>query len=312
MFRFAVFCGILLLNIDWLPARELVPYNASFTHFTTEQGLPQNTPYALLEDREGFIWIGTEEGLARYDGNTFVIYQNDPQDTTSLGKNWVRDLAEDPQGNIWVGTVGGLYCFRKKLERFEDYSYLLGQTSLGFLIASDLLVDSARQRLFFKIRTHDQYKVGCLDLLTDSCRYLNLELAGKGGDWTAKSLIQKGEDVYLAVDGKLVKWQVDEEGYEFIELPKLPDGFYISNISDGKDAYLWLNSFGDGLWHLDTRDYSLLNVKTGSDLVDKGNITSVLADRYQPFTYWIGYGWRRAIQDAMEPRRGNSFISLSA
>src|SRR5687767_2746241 len=65
-----------------------------FTHLTSEDGLAQNSVEAILQDRQGFMWIGTSAGLSRYDGYHFTNYQNDPENPNSLSSNWIRDLYE--------------------------------------------------------------------------------------------------------------------------------------------------------------------------------------------------------------------------
>jgi hypothetical protein len=58
-----------------------------FAHLTTSDGLAQNRIYSILQDRRGFMWFATEDGLNRYDGNTFVVYENNPDDPNTLSAN---------------------------------------------------------------------------------------------------------------------------------------------------------------------------------------------------------------------------------
>ena len=78
-----------------------------FDHLTIEEGLSQNAGLALLQDRSGYLWIGTQDGLDRYDGYGFTVFRHDPEDPTSLGHNSVIALMQDSAGQIWVGTWGG-------------------------------------------------------------------------------------------------------------------------------------------------------------------------------------------------------------
>ncbi len=72
----------------------------------TENGLPQNTVHAIAQTADGYIWIGTEEGLARFDGVRFTVF--DKQNTTQLKSNYIRTLLADRQGALWIGTAEGL------------------------------------------------------------------------------------------------------------------------------------------------------------------------------------------------------------
>ena len=71
-----------------------------------ENGLPQNTVQALLQTRNGFVWLGTEAGLVRFDGNGFAVF--DRSSSPALPGNDVRCLVETPDGALWIGTGDGL------------------------------------------------------------------------------------------------------------------------------------------------------------------------------------------------------------
>jgi len=78
-----------------------------FTRLSLEEGLSQGTVRCILQDSYGFIWIGTNEGLNKYDGRSFKIYKYDPKSSRSLTHNTVRALHEDSNGTLWIGTDGG-------------------------------------------------------------------------------------------------------------------------------------------------------------------------------------------------------------
>jgi ligand-binding sensor domain-containing protein/signal transduction histidine kinase len=78
-----------------------------FDRYSLEEGLSQSSALCLLQDQQGFIWIGTEDGLNRFDGAEFTIYRVDSEDPNSISNNHVRALAEDPSGDLWIGTYGG-------------------------------------------------------------------------------------------------------------------------------------------------------------------------------------------------------------
>ena len=108
-----VLCSLLLLCFDWQalaldPTRNL----SQFKHqiWLTENGLPQNTIHRIAQGKDGYIWIATEEGLARFDGIRFAIF--DKQNTPQLQSNDVRLLLEDRRGDLWIGTADGLVRMR--------------------------------------------------------------------------------------------------------------------------------------------------------------------------------------------------------
>ena len=78
-----------------------------FTHFSSKDGLPQNSVLAIHQDQLGFIWMGTDDGLARYDGYQFRVFRHEPGDSLSLNNNVIRAIISDPSGQLWIGTEGG-------------------------------------------------------------------------------------------------------------------------------------------------------------------------------------------------------------
>lgn len=95
-----------------------------FGRLSLENGLSHNVIYSMLQDRYGFLWFGTEDGLNKYDGHSFILYRNDPQDSLTLSDNWITALLEDEVGNLWVGTRhGGLNRFDRETETFERYPF---------------------------------------------------------------------------------------------------------------------------------------------------------------------------------------------
>ncbi|RLG30239.1 histidine kinase, partial [Methanosarcinales archaeon] len=92
-----------------------------FRHISLEDGLSQSTANCIVQDHKGFIWIGTEDGLNRYDGYTFKVYKPVLQDTTSISNNSIWALHVDTDNMLWVGTFGGLNRFDPSTERFKRY-----------------------------------------------------------------------------------------------------------------------------------------------------------------------------------------------
>lgn len=84
------------------------PIANQFDHLSVKDGLSNNSVNCILQDREGFIWLGTSEGLNKYDGYTFTILQHDPnRPTHSFQNNNITGLCEDHSGRLWVVTEGG-------------------------------------------------------------------------------------------------------------------------------------------------------------------------------------------------------------
>ncbi|MCC2972022.1 two-component regulator propeller domain-containing protein [Massilia sp. IC2-476] len=89
-----------------------------FEHLSVGQGLPQETVLAVLQDRDGFMWFGTQNGLSRFDGYRVINYRSVPGKPNSLSNSWVRVLHLDRHGRLWLGTDGGLNLYDPATQSF--------------------------------------------------------------------------------------------------------------------------------------------------------------------------------------------------
>jgi ligand-binding sensor domain-containing protein/serine phosphatase RsbU (regulator of sigma subunit) len=94
-----------------------------FRHLTVSQGLSQGSVVCILQDRQGFMWFGTQDGLNRFDGYGFTVFKHSPSDPASLNDNFVITIAEDSSGRLWVGTLNSpdtLNLFDPHTESFSQ------------------------------------------------------------------------------------------------------------------------------------------------------------------------------------------------
>jgi signal transduction histidine kinase/ligand-binding sensor domain-containing protein/CheY-like chemotaxis protein/AraC-like DNA-binding protein len=91
-----------------------------FEHYSAENGLPQSTVMDIIQDRKGFMWFATWDGISRFDGYTFRNYKVRPGDTYTMNSNRIEQLAEDRYGNIWMRSYdGGAHCFDPRSGQFR-------------------------------------------------------------------------------------------------------------------------------------------------------------------------------------------------
>jgi signal transduction histidine kinase/ligand-binding sensor domain-containing protein len=108
---------IILLS---LPAflHKLCAQGYYFRHYQVENGLSNNTVFSSIQDKKGFIWLGTKDGANRFDGISFKVFRHDPSDSNSLGNDFVVSLYETPDSVLLAGTQSGLYRFDETTEGF--------------------------------------------------------------------------------------------------------------------------------------------------------------------------------------------------
>ena len=113
-------------------------------HLTTSEGLPQGTVVATLQDSQGFVWLGTEDGLARYDGHEMVRYAYSPAARGGLPGNFINQIAEDRRHDLWIAIKGaGLARWNRATDGFTVYRHdAADPTSLASDAVHNVLVDA--------------------------------------------------------------------------------------------------------------------------------------------------------------------------
>lgn len=127
MFKKIIFFSAFLLSLFIMGGREPLfsyPVYPSFYSLNISDGLSQNDVTAIVQDQAGFMWLGTRNGLNRFDGYTFVQYKQNLAAKNSLSSNIITALAADPDGQIWVGTLQGLDKFDPKTGNCTKYGYM--------------------------------------------------------------------------------------------------------------------------------------------------------------------------------------------
>jgi len=94
-----------------------------FTNYSINNGLSQSVVNCIFQDSRDYIWIGTQNGLNRFNGETFDVFSYNPADSCSISNNWIYAIAEDADGNLWIGTKGGLNRYLVIQNKFERITY---------------------------------------------------------------------------------------------------------------------------------------------------------------------------------------------
>ena len=313
-----VWSGPALRGLD--PDRAVTQYNIDT--WNDASGLPQNSVRAVLQTRDGYLWIGTEEGLARFDGVTFTVFDED--NTPEITDNFIRQLFEDREGNLWIASRGGLLFYKNgTFERFpgkEGFSNDLVY-SLCEDLSNNLLVGTDGAGLY-------RLKGGSFVTYTEKTglpdnTVKDIYCDGKGSLWVATKgglsrLREEGILNYTEADGlpservntvyedsNNIIWLGTDNG-----LAKLEDGKIavflldadaskqgeICTIFEDSDKNLWIGTEKNGLFRY--RDGELENLSVESEAgLSSNTIRSIAEDREG--NLWLGtvYGGLHCLKD---------------
>ncbi len=110
---------LLFLWLVWVPIEAIGFQSTPIKLITSDDGLSQNLVFDVMQDSRGFIWIGTKDGLNRYDGSNFRVFRNNPSDVSTLPSNYITRIREDKDQNLWIETrPGGINFYDQNLDHF--------------------------------------------------------------------------------------------------------------------------------------------------------------------------------------------------
>ena len=215
------------------------PLNVQTDRLSVQDGLSTTTVSSLLQDRTGFLWVGTEVGLDRYDGYGFTTFRHDPEDTRSLSSSFATALAEDRGGRIWVGTYGG------GLNRLDPAT---GQA----------------------LRLRHRPGRAPADRATVSSDRVEALLADRRGRiWAGTS---EGLDVVDPATGR-----VRRLGAALHRRADVKDGVNVRDLAAAPNGDVWAATFA-GLFRVDGRT-GRVRLWLGADSLGSASVTAVWADR---------------------------------
>ncbi len=106
------------------PASDKIPGNYHLTSWTTDNGLPQNSVNKIIQTRDGYIWLATNDGLVRFDGVKFTVFNS--QNFPLLKTSRIQDIIESREGSLWIGTEGGGVVVKRKNGQNTAYTTAQG------------------------------------------------------------------------------------------------------------------------------------------------------------------------------------------
>ena len=215
--------------------------NLIFNNINIEQGISQSTIEDIFQDSEGYIWLGTNDGLNRYNGYEFKIY-NYEEYQNSISHNGITDITEDKYGNIWVNTVSGVNKINKKTEKISNYTEINGKikedSTTEIIVTKDnnILVGTYEGLNIYNAK-EDRFDIILeqKDGILSSCIY-SIDEDINGNIWI-------GTELGL---NKLSK--------DFKVLETYPSESEIYNIfCDDENGFVWAGSDSSGLLKIDTK-----------------------------------------------------------
>jgi ligand-binding sensor domain-containing protein len=266
------------------------PATLYFRNVNTGSGLSHNKINCIVQDKRGFTWIGTDDGLNRYDGNRFQVFRHDPTNPSSLSGNMITDLLEDKNEILWIATAdGGLTRYNYRLnpkDQFKQYKHSPGDSSSIPVNIINALAEDKLGNLWLAtsgngvLRFNKESEIFTEPIRRRSRTCLDLAIDHKGIIWAGN---QGGG--LTKIDPQTLNYEEDERYLNVYA--KLPHMTVASLFRDSKNN-MWLGSWDKVVYRVNpNKQTEDVFQKTNESFSFPGDDPLAFAeDKYQHI--WIG------------------------
>ncbi|MBN2521412.1 MAG: response regulator [Bacteroidales bacterium] len=249
--RFLCVLLVLILNNCLFGQLSESLTNVRFNKISTQQGLSQSSVFALAQDKNGFIWIGTRDGLNRFDGYSFIKYKYNPQDTNSLSHNEITKIHVNSKGDLWIGTRGGglnQYIYDKnEFRRYLELDYKN--------IVNDIFEDQkgnlwiGTPEGLFRGNYNKERNIYLFENVTQSSIYKTRDgefVARQKSIISVASINQLSDDIIIiGTRGGVFNYSISKKQYTLMDMG-VANYNYITSLIVEDDGIIWAGSY-DGL-----------------------------------------------------------------
>lgn len=251
-------------------------YEQSYRFFNVNNGLSSSRINSIRQDHEGYVWIATEDGLNRFDGNQFTVYRNIPTDSTSLPNNSVKQVLEDSRHRLWITTMAGLCQYDRKTNSFISFR-LFSEMQEELLGQVGYITEDRNNNIWISISSQG---VMCMNLSQNTYTHYN----------TRNSLICSDHINCIFEDNAGIIWLGTEHGLcTYSPATKTFQTHYldpehkipytkISSICEDAEGNLWIGTLTEGVFIFSQNRKTFRRLKENPQTGEK-EICSLLKDR---------------------------------
>ncbi len=249
-----------------------------FGSLTYDKGLSNSTVLSICRDNAGFLWIGTRDGLNRYDGNRIKQYRSDNSDVNTIStNNYIYTIVEHPrQKTLWIGTQQGLNIYQPKQDRFQriSFEHVKPKNSNHFAVLAIYFIESSvllgTNNGLMCIKNADHPKIENVNILP------GLEIY---------SLLQLGRNILIGTNRGLYLWR-DQKTIEPIKLSHTnSSAISVKDIKRVATDKIWIATDGHGLFELDILFQQIAHY-TGKTGLSSDYVRAIAIDKAK--NIWVG------------------------
>lgn len=239
------YCLIISLSIH-LCGYAILPTQFHFRHYNIENGVSSNNISTLFQDQKGYIWIGTENGLNRFDGNQFTLYQKNNPLYSNFHANSINTICETTDKELWLGTDNGVFIYNQVKDTFTPF---VKQTSDKTSITSwitHIIQDKAGN---IWIATHKQ---GIFLFNTQTDKLTQFEIP-QNDNIVTRILNDEQNNIWLSGPYQLCKLNKVNNTFETYAIEEKTESIYFMALWEDSSNHIWIGTWDKGLWKLNPR-----------------------------------------------------------
>jgi ligand-binding sensor domain-containing protein/signal transduction histidine kinase len=280
-----IFIVIFLALIPVQVTAEKIP----FGHFSVQEGLSNSFVNCLIQDRTGFIWFGTDDGLNRFDGNEVKIFRNNLNDKSSISENIIWALWEDHAGNLWVGTkTGGLNKYDPNTDKFEHWN--LDSNSAEEINITYIYEDS-KKNIWIGTYRNGLYRFNPSKNKFEHWQNTAANPNVLSNNFVTSIIEDHNSNIWIATYAGLNKFIPQQTNSPFKKvIPNFNNPIWHLSKSTFIENTIWLGTF-NGLFNFEPVNEKLSQINLPEkDALQFGNSVSSIAEEYylDEKTLWVG------------------------
>ena len=267
-----------LLLLSHLHAQK--PEHISFVHIGVNEGLSQNTIFDIAQDEQSNMWFATYDGLNKYNGYDFTVYQHNEENPKSIGNNIIRACTVDSQGRLWIGTEKGLSLY----DAAQDMFYNFTREEKGKDPAINAIVEiNEKLLLLFSNKNENLFSFD-----TETRQFTQCPFYPMLPSISPTSISRQGDYIYIGSFNGVFAYSISKNKLENIAPDRL-QGKQILSILRQSPICLWVGTEGSGLFkiNLQTKEVTnYTNIPGKKNSISSNYIRSLTLDSQN--TLWVG------------------------
>lgn len=240
---------LILSCIFWLPLHSQVEAPAHFVHIGLNQGLSQATVFDITQDKRGNMWFATQNGLNKYDGYEFTVYQHDEENPHSIANDVVRTCITDKSGQVWIGTEEGLSLYNADKDWFENFIY--PNNSKKQFINGIVELDEKQLLLYIN-------RQKLLVFNTETRKFSDIMPSSDLQGIVPTAIGRQGDHIYIGSFEGVYDFSISQKAVKRVMADKL-SGKNILAILQQSSTALWIATEGYGLYRYNPKTGEAVN-----------------------------------------------------